>query len=158
MFQNQKNVEKKFGSGRKCALSSSKAHATLKKPTTVRSAKSYRELGGRSKFITTLSESIWQRWECSSASKTTAPQKSVIKAVLKLLTQNLFSIKSIYKSSFQSYLAIFAMWTVCKYLWNDELRLKAMSVNSIVIRSLKIAQQQRMSILFAIPSSQRKFC
>jgi hypothetical protein len=38
-------VERKIGSGKKCALSSSKVRAALKKQTAGRSAKSYRKLG-----------------------------------------------------------------------------------------------------------------
>jgi hypothetical protein len=41
----KKNLKRKFGSSRKCALSSSKVCAALKKQTAGRSAKSYRELG-----------------------------------------------------------------------------------------------------------------
>jgi hypothetical protein len=52
--------------------------------------------GGKSKFITTLSKRSQKRAK-KSAPKTTARQQSVIKARLKLLTQNLFSAKSIYK-------------------------------------------------------------
>jgi hypothetical protein len=72
-----------------------------------------------------------------STPKTTERQQSVIKARLKLQTQNFFSIKSIYKSIS---------------------RLKVESGNSEVIMSLEITQQQRMLRLIAIPSSQRRFC
>jgi hypothetical protein len=41
-FEKQEKVERKICSGKKCALSSSKVHATLKKQTASRSAKSYR--------------------------------------------------------------------------------------------------------------------
>jgi hypothetical protein len=44
-FEKQEKVEKKISSGKKCALSSSKVRAALKKQTAGRSAKSYRELG-----------------------------------------------------------------------------------------------------------------
>jgi hypothetical protein len=44
-FEKQESVERKIGFGQKCAISSSKARAVLKKQTAGRSAKSYRELG-----------------------------------------------------------------------------------------------------------------
>jgi hypothetical protein len=44
-FEYHEKVERKIGSGKKCALSPSKFRATLKKQTAGRSAKSYCELG-----------------------------------------------------------------------------------------------------------------
>jgi transposase len=43
-FEKQEKVEKKIGSGKKCALSLSKICVALKKQTAGRNAKSYREL------------------------------------------------------------------------------------------------------------------
>jgi hypothetical protein len=59
------------------------------------------------------------------ALKTTAQQQSVIKARLKLLTQNFFSAKSIYKCVMASPIS----------------RLTPMTGNSKVIMRLKITQQ-----------------
>jgi hypothetical protein len=74
----------------------------LKKQTAGRSAKSYRELGRKiqvhhntvKKYLTKMGV---HRKAKKSAPKTTVRQQSVIKARLKLLTQNFFSTKSIYK-------------------------------------------------------------
>jgi hypothetical protein len=95
-------VERKIGSGKKRALSSSKVRAALKKQTTGRSAKFYRELGRKiqvhhntvKKYLT---KKGGHRKAKKSAPKTTARQQSVIKARLKPLTQYFFSAKSIYK-------------------------------------------------------------
>jgi DNA-binding transcriptional regulator YhcF (GntR family) len=67
-----------------------------------RSAKSYRELGRKiqihhntvKKYLTKMEV---RRKAKESAPETTARQQFVIKAGLKLLTQNFFSAKSIYK-------------------------------------------------------------
>jgi ATP-dependent protease HslVU (ClpYQ) peptidase subunit len=53
------NVERKIGSGKKYAFSSSKVLAALKNQTAGRSAKSYRELGRKIKIITTLSRTLY---------------------------------------------------------------------------------------------------
>jgi hypothetical protein len=119
----------------------SKVRAALKKQTVCRSAKSYRELGQKiqvnhnsvKKYLTKMGV---HRKAKKFALKTTAHQQSVIKARLKVLTQNFFSAKSIYKC-----------------VMDDESWLTAMSGNSKVIICLKINQQQRMSSLFARPSS-----
>jgi DNA-binding transcriptional regulator YhcF (GntR family) len=82
-------VEGKIGSGKKCAFSSSKVRATLKKQTAGCSAKSYRELGQKiqvhhktvKKYFTKMKV---HRKAKKSAPKTTARQKSVIKARLKI--------------------------------------------------------------------------
>jgi hypothetical protein len=81
-------LEKKIGSGKKCALSSSKFRAALKKQTAVHSAKSYRELGRKiqvqhntvKKYLTKMGV---HRKAKKSAPNTTARQKFVIKARLK---------------------------------------------------------------------------
>jgi hypothetical protein len=95
-------VDRKIGSGKICALSSSKVCAALKKQTAGRSAKLYRELGRKiqvhhdtdKKYLTKMRV---HRKAQKPPPKTTARQQSVIKASLKLLAQNFFSAKSIYK-------------------------------------------------------------
>jgi hypothetical protein len=67
-----------------------------------RSAKSYRQLGRKIKVHHNTVKKYWTKMRVhrkakKSAPKTTARQKTVIKARLKLLTQNYFSEKSIYK-------------------------------------------------------------
>jgi hypothetical protein len=52
----KKRVERKIGSGTKCAFSSSTVRAALKAQTAGRSVKSYHELGWK---ITTLAKSIF---------------------------------------------------------------------------------------------------
>jgi hypothetical protein len=92
-------VERKIGSGKKCVLSPS---AALKKQTTGRTAKSYRELGQKiqvhhntvKKYLTKIEVHCKAQ---ESPPKTTTRQQSVIKARLKLLTQKNFSAESIYK-------------------------------------------------------------
>jgi hypothetical protein len=91
-----------IGSGRKCALSSSKAPAALRKQTVGCSAKSYRELerkiqGHHNAVKKYLTKKGVHRKAKKFAIKTTARQQSVIKARLKLLTQNFVCVKSIYK-------------------------------------------------------------
>jgi hypothetical protein len=58
MCEKEEKVERKIGSGKKCALSSSKAPAALKQQTAGRIRNSYRELGRKIKFITALLKSI----------------------------------------------------------------------------------------------------
>jgi hypothetical protein len=72
-LEKQENVKRKIGFSRKCALSSSKTHATFKKQTVGHSAKCIQvfEKDAKSK---------------KSALKTTARQQSVIQARLKLFS------------------------------------------------------------------------
>jgi hypothetical protein len=75
-------------------------HAALKKQKAGRSAKSYREL--RRKIQVQYYQKVFGKVGSpperpKSTPKTTARQQSVIKAWLKILTQNFFSAKSIYK-------------------------------------------------------------
>jgi DNA-binding transcriptional regulator YhcF (GntR family) len=124
------------------ALSSCKIRAALKNHTTGRSAKSYRELGQKiqvhhntvKKYLTKMG--VHHKTK-KSAPKTTARQQSVIKARLKLLTQNFFSAKSIHK-----------------YVMDEKSysRLTAMSGNSKVIMSMKITLQKRLSIKAVLPN------
>jgi hypothetical protein len=84
---------KVFGSGKKCAFSSSKVRAALKKQTADRSAKSYRQSEWKlqahhKKYLTEMG--VYRKAK-KSTPKTTERQQSVIKARLKLLTQNFFS-------------------------------------------------------------------
>jgi hypothetical protein len=96
---------RKISSGKKCALSSYKVRAALKKQTVGRSAKSYRELGRKiqvhhntvKKYLTKMGV---HRKAKNSSPKTTARQQSVIKARLKLVTPNFFSAKSDEESYF----------------------------------------------------------
>jgi hypothetical protein len=107
-------VERKIGSGEKCALSSSEGRDVLKKQTAGHSAKSYRALGRKiqvyhntvEKYLTKMR--VFRKTE-NPAPKTTVRQQSVIKARLKLLTQNIFSVKSIYKCNMddESYFTVF---------------------------------------------------
>jgi hypothetical protein len=94
-FEKQEKEERKIGSGKNCALSSSKARSkvrtALKKENAGRRAKPYNT---DKKYLTKMEVHYKAK---TSAPKTTARQQSVIKARLKLLTQNFFSAKSIYK-------------------------------------------------------------
>jgi hypothetical protein len=86
-------VGRNIGSGKKCALSSSKVRVALKKQTASRSAKSYHELGRKNqvhhytvkKYSTKIG--VHRKAKKKIAPKTTTRQQSVIKARLKLLTQ-----------------------------------------------------------------------
>jgi DNA-binding transcriptional regulator YhcF (GntR family) len=74
----------------------------LKKQTAGRSAKSYRELGRKIQAHHNTVKKYLKKMEVHRKTqklvpKTTAPQQSVIKARLKLLTQNFFSTKLIFK-------------------------------------------------------------
>jgi hypothetical protein len=102
-FEKQEKVERKIDSGKKCALSSSKGCAALKKQTAGCSSKPHRELGRKiqvhHKTVKKYSTKMGVHRKAKKfAPKTTARQQSVIKARLKLLTQIIFSAKSIYKS------------------------------------------------------------
>jgi DNA-binding transcriptional regulator YhcF (GntR family) len=86
-----------MGSRKKCALSSSKVRAALKKQTAGRSAKSYRELGWKIQVHHNTVKKYLTKIRVHRKAKKSARQQSVIKARLKLLTQNFFSAKSIQK-------------------------------------------------------------
>jgi hypothetical protein len=146
-FEKQEKVETKIGYGKKCALPSSKVRAALKKQTAGRSAKSYHELGWKIQVHhgtvkNYLTKMRVHRKAQKPPPKTIARQQSVIKASVKLLAQNFLSAKSIYKCVMD----------------NESYWITSPSGNSKVNMSLKITQQQRMSSLFAKPSSQRRFC
>jgi hypothetical protein len=84
---------------KKCALSSSKVRAALKKQTAGRSPKSYRELERKIQVHHNTIKKYLPKMEVhrkskKSALKTTARQQTVIKV---RLTQNFFSAKLIYK-------------------------------------------------------------
>jgi AraC-like DNA-binding protein len=84
-FENQEKVEKKIGSGKKCAFSSSKVRAALKKQTASRSGKSYRELRRKIQVHhNTVKKYLTKMRVHSKAKKSAARQQSIIKARLKL--------------------------------------------------------------------------
>jgi hypothetical protein len=129
IYRTIKGFESKNWFREKCAILSSLVHAALKKQTAGPSAKSYREFGWKiqvyhntvEKYLTNMGV---HRKGKKSAPKTTARQQTLIKARLKLQTQNFFSAKS---------------------MKSPILRLTAESANSKVIMSVKIIQQQKMS-------------
>jgi hypothetical protein len=84
-FEKQEKMERNIGSGKKCAFSSSKVHAALKKQTAGCCAKSYRELGRKIKFHhNTVKKYLLKmrvhRKAKKFAPETTARQQSNIKA------------------------------------------------------------------------------
>jgi hypothetical protein len=99
-------VKRKIGSWKKCAFSSSKVRAALKKQTPGCSANSYCESGKKiqvyhntvKKYLTKVG--VHHRKAKKSTPKTTTRQ-SVIKARLKLLRPIFFSAKSIYGNEWQ---------------------------------------------------------
>jgi hypothetical protein len=78
-------VDRKLGSYRKCALSSSKGCAALKKQTVGRSAKLYREDLSSSQHSLKVFD--------KSTPKTTAREQFVIKVSLKLLMGLIWGLK-----------------------------------------------------------------
>lgn len=101
-FENKKSVERKIGSGKKCALQDSKIRAKLKAETVSRNAKSYAVLARKYEVSDKTVKKYLQdmnikRKKKKSAPLTTDRQENVIKSRLKLLTQSYFSATSIYK-------------------------------------------------------------
>lgn len=102
LLENQKSMDRKPGSGKKCQLSDSKIKAKLKAETVGRSAKSYRELGRKYKVTGNTIKKYLLDMQVKKKSKKSAPhttelQESVIKSRLKLLSQNYFSVNLNYK-------------------------------------------------------------
>lgn len=102
LCKNNKPIERKRGSGRKCSLQDSKVRSKLKGETVGCSGKSYRQLGKKyncdKNTIKKYLESMGvQRKKKKIAPFTTAKQQKVIKYRLCELSRNYFSSSSEYK-------------------------------------------------------------
>lgn len=102
LFLNNKSVERKCGSGRKCSLQDAKVRSKLKAETVGCSAKSYRQLSKKyncdkntvKKYLETMGV---QKKKKKTAPFTTETQQKAIKCRLRELTRNYFSCSSKYK-------------------------------------------------------------
>lgn len=102
LFEHNKSVERKPGSGKKCSLQDSKVRAKLKAETAGRSAKSYRQLGKKYKCDKNTVKRYLESMGIEKKKKKTAPfttekQQNVIKCRLRELSKNYFSCSSEYK-------------------------------------------------------------
>lgn len=102
LVENNKSLERKTGSGRKCVFRDSKVRSKLKSEILAKNAKSFRKLGIKynahhqtvKKYLQSMGI---ERKKKKSAPATTAKQKIVIKSRLRQLSQSYFSTKSQYK-------------------------------------------------------------
>lgn len=102
LYKNNKSIERKCGSGRKCSLQDSKVRSKLKLETSGCSAKSYRQLGKKyncdKNTIKKYLESMGvEKKKKKIAPFTTEKQQKVIKCRLRELSRNYFSCSSEYK-------------------------------------------------------------